>query len=123
MNERGQAAGEAGAGKEFYSLEEVADLLGVNYQLIYKLVRGGQLPAVRIGRLYRVVRRDLDAFIAESKSSSGGVCAVCGRRYHSRLSLANSCIECGGPICTDCWGRRKIHVCPGHQEEAKAGGA
>ena len=32
--------------KEFLSLEETAELLGVDYQLVYKLVRSGALPAV-----------------------------------------------------------------------------
>lgn len=100
--------------KEFYSLEEVAELLGVNYQLIYKLVRTGEIPAARLGKVYRVMRCDLDAYLHQSKSHAGGVCAVCGTVYHSRLSLKNSCIDCGGPICMDCWSRKKIHTCPAH---------
>jgi excisionase family DNA binding protein len=108
-----------GGAKEFYSLEEVADLLGVNYQLIYKLVRSGQLPAARLGKVYRVSRRDLDAYLEQSKThQGGGTCAACGRTYHSRLSLQQSCVECGEPICIDCWGRQKIRACPAH-----AGGA
>lgn len=101
--------------KEFYSLEEVAELLGVNYQLIYKLVRSGALPAARIGKVYRILRRDLDAYIEQSKTqTTGGVCAVCGKNYHSRLSLKNVCVECGAPICLDCWSRKRIRVCPVH---------
>ena len=101
--------------KEFFSLEEVAELLGVNYQLIYKLVRTGELPAARLGgKVYRVSRRDLDDYLHQSKAHSGGVCAVCGNSYHSRLSLKNSCIECGEAICVDCWSHKKIHACPAH---------
>ena len=48
---------------EYMSLEEVADMLGVTYQLIYRLVRAGELPAVRLGKLYRVSRADLDAYL------------------------------------------------------------
>jgi excisionase family DNA binding protein len=89
--------------------------LGVNYQLIYKQVRSGDLPAARIGKVYRVSRRDLDAYLHQSKShAGGGVCMVCGSTYHSRLSLKNSCIECGEPICVDCWSRKKTHSCPAH---------
>ena len=45
---------------EYMSLEDVADMLGVTYQLIYRLVRAGDLPAIRLGKLYRVSRIDLD---------------------------------------------------------------
>lgn len=108
--------------KEFYSLEEVAELLGVNYQLIYKLVRSGQLPAARIGKVYRVTRKDLDAYIEQSKRhAGGGTCAVCGTTYHSRLSLKHACVECGEPICLDCWSRKKVHTCPAHGEGGTSG--
>jgi excisionase family DNA binding protein len=101
--------------KEFYSIEEVAELLGVNYQLIYKLVRSGQLPAARIGKVYRVTRSDLDAYIEKSKRhAGGGTCSVCGNTYHSRLSLKNACVVCGAPICIDCWSRQHIHACTSH---------
>lgn len=101
--------------KEFYSLEEVAELLGVNYQLIYKLVRSGELPAARIGKVYRVMRGDLDGYIEQSKRhAGGGVCSVCGNLYQSRLSLKHECPECGEPICVDCWSRKKARRCPAH---------
>jgi excisionase family DNA binding protein len=100
--------------KEFYSLEEVADLLGVNYQLIYKLVRSGELAAARLGKIYRISRRDLDAYLHQSKAHAGGVCSVCGKMYHSRLSLKHTCTKCDEPICMDCWSRKKVHVCPAH---------
>ena len=100
--------------KEFFSLEEVADLMGVNYQLIYKLVRSGELPAARLGKVYRISRLDLDAYLHQSKTHAGGVCAACGKAYASRLSLKESCTQCGEPICIDCWGRKKIHLCKAH---------
>ena len=103
--------------KEFLSLEEVADLLGVTYQLIYRLVRGGELPAVRLGKLYRVSRRDLDAYLEKSKrAGEGGTCSVCGTVYRSRESLKNVCTEegCDAPICFDCWARCNVRKCPEH---------
>ncbi|HCL91737.1 MAG TPA: helix-turn-helix domain-containing protein [Kiritimatiellia bacterium] len=108
--------------KRFYSLEQVAELLGVNYQLIYKLVRAGELPAARIGKVYRVVRSDLDRYIEQSKGhAAGGVCSVCGNRYQSRLSLKHECVDCGGPICVDCWSRKKARRCPAHGRGGAAG--
>jgi excisionase family DNA binding protein len=86
-----------GRPKEYFSLEEVAEKLGVNYQLIYKLVRGGELPAARIGKVYRVARRDLEGYIERSKGhAAGGVCSVCGTLYHSRLSLKHYDSDSGG---------------------------
>jgi excisionase family DNA binding protein len=101
------------------TLEEVADLLGVNYQLIYKLVRTGEMPSLRIGRVYRVTKADFEAYIQKNRSHvTGGVCSVCGTAYDSRLSLKHSCLECGGSICVDCWSRNKVRVCPRHEAES-----
>ncbi len=104
--------------KEFFSLEEVADKLGVTYQLIYRLVRTGELPAVRLGKLYRVSSADLDAYLANSRASaSGGTCDVCGEHYSSSLSLKHTCTEdgCEKLICNDCWTRLKVRFCKEHQ--------
>ncbi len=104
--------------KEFLSLEEVADMMGVTYQLIYRLVRAGDLPAVRLGKLYRVSNKDLRAYLEKSKSTAaGGVCDVCGEHYASSLSLKHTCTEdgCEKLICNDCWTRRKVRFCKDHQ--------
>lgn len=42
---------------------EVAERLRVSTMTIYRLIRRGELPAVRVGRNYRVRTRDLDAFL------------------------------------------------------------
>ena len=103
--------------KEFLSLEEVADLLGVTYQLIYRLVRSGEMPAVRLGKLYRVRRADLNAYLEKSKAGAeGGTCSVCGTFYRSRDSLKQVCEHegCEARICFDCWIRRGVRLCPEH---------
>src|SRR3712207_4009652 len=41
-------------------LAEAARALGVHYQTAYRWVREGALPAVKVGKSYRVKRRDLD---------------------------------------------------------------
>ena len=104
------------AQKSYLSLEEVAGLLDVNYQLIYKLVRTGELPSARVGKVYRVLRVDLDAYLERSKTNvTGGICSACGMTYASRLSLAQACEECGEPLCADCWSRKGNHYCRLHQ--------
>lgn len=101
--------------KEFMSLEDVAGLMDVNYQLIYKLVRGGELPAARLGKVYRVQRKDLDAYLEKTKAEAAGLlCSACGKTYKSRHSLPQQCGECGAPICVDCWSRRKVRLCAEH---------
>ena len=105
------------ATEEYMSLEDVADMLGVTYQLIYRLVRSGELPAVRLGKLYRVSRSDLDAYLERSKSTSvGGTCSVCGTFYKSKKSLEQTCTVdgCEEAICFDCWNRQGIRKCPVH---------
>ena len=104
--------------EEYKSLEEVADMLGVTYQLIYRLVRSGELPAVRLGKLYRVAVSDLDAYLERSKraSAQGGTCSVCGTFYRTQDSLKNFCTEdgCVEPICFDCWTRLGVRKCGKH---------
>ena len=104
---------------KFYSLEQVAELLGVNYQLVYKLVRSGELRAVRVGKVYRVLEADLRDYIQIGRSSPpGGVhpvtCSVCGKSYVSRQSVINECAVCGAPICRVCVELGKAKYCAAH---------
>lgn len=104
--------------KEYMSLEEVADLLGVTYQLVYRLAKSGELPAARLGKLYRVSRSDLDAYLEDKKRENcgGGTCSVCGEVYRSKSSLKHSCIDeaCENLICNDCWTRLGVRKCNKH---------
>ena len=111
----------ASSGKAFFSIEEVADLLGVNYQLIYKLVRDGEIPASRIGRVYRVARTDLDLYLTQSKTASVNAftCGSCGKDFASRQSQKGTCDSCDTPICFDCWTRKDVRVCGEHGKKKK----
>jgi excisionase family DNA binding protein len=44
-----------------YSLEQIAERLGLNVRTVRGYVRSGRLKAVRIGKQYRVTREDLEA--------------------------------------------------------------
>ena len=106
----------------YMSLEDVADMLGVTYQLIYRLVRSGELPAVRLGKLYRVSQDDLNNYLERSKSgTTGGTCSVCGTYYKSKASLKQTCSEkgCEAAICFDCWNRLGVRKCPEHAKKQK----
>lgn len=43
---------------------EVAEDLRVSTMTVYRLIRRGELPAVRVGRNYRVRAEDLEAYLA-----------------------------------------------------------
>lgn len=47
---------------EFYSVEQVAERLGLHVRTVRSYVRAGRLKAVRIGKQYRIARADLEAF-------------------------------------------------------------
>ncbi|MER7442867.1 helix-turn-helix domain-containing protein [Micromonospora avicenniae] len=48
-------------GNEMYSVEQVADLLGLHVRTVRGYIRAGRLRATRIGKQYRIARADLDA--------------------------------------------------------------
>ncbi|GII52176.1 MerR family transcriptional regulator [Planotetraspora thailandica] len=48
--------------EQFYSVDQVADLLGLHVKTVRGYVRDGRLKAVRIGKRYRITRDDLEAF-------------------------------------------------------------
>ncbi|MDQ7848993.1 MAG: helix-turn-helix domain-containing protein [Armatimonadota bacterium] len=45
------------------TVEQVAEYLQLNKLTIYRYIRTGELPAVRIGRALRVLRPDVEAFL------------------------------------------------------------
>ncbi|WP_308190423.1 helix-turn-helix domain-containing protein [Pseudonocardia sp. TRM90224] len=46
---------------DWYSVDQVADQLGLNVRTVRTYVREGRLDAVRIGKQYRIARADLEA--------------------------------------------------------------
>ena len=54
---------------EFYTLQEVADILKVSYITIFRWVKAGKLTAHKIGKQHRVKVEDLDKFIEDSKNN------------------------------------------------------
>ncbi|HEX2029621.1 MAG TPA: helix-turn-helix domain-containing protein [Nitriliruptorales bacterium] len=49
---------------ELLTVAEVADMLRVSTMTVYRLIRTGEIPAVRVGRNYRVRRADLEQYLA-----------------------------------------------------------
>jgi len=49
--------------KPFYKAEELADLLEVNIMTIYRYIKAGRLQALKIGRDYRIDKKEFDRFL------------------------------------------------------------
>ena len=52
----------------FLTTEEVLDYLQVNLRTVYRLIKAGKIPAVRVGRQWRFKRADLDAWLESQRS-------------------------------------------------------
>lgn len=107
---------------KFYSLQEVADIFGVEYQLIYKLVKAGTIPSMRVGKVFRISSAQMQEYM--DRMSNGGspasgapqkVCSRCGRNYYSALSISKKCAKCGAPICKACVENDHATLCEIHQ--------
>jgi excisionase family DNA binding protein len=47
----------------FYSVQEAADYLQVDYKVVYRLVKEGKLPSSRVGWQFRITQEDLNAYL------------------------------------------------------------
>jgi excisionase family DNA binding protein len=54
-----------------YSVEQVAERLGLHVRTVRNYVRDGRLKAVKIGKQYRIARADLDALTGEPAPATG----------------------------------------------------
>ncbi len=55
----------------FMTVSEVATSLRVSTMTVYRLINGGELPAARIGRSFRVRAEDLQRFVADRFTRAG----------------------------------------------------
>ena len=55
----------------FLTTEEVLEYLQVNLRTVYRLIKAGKIPAVRVGRQWRFRKRDIDAWL-DSQRARGG---------------------------------------------------
>jgi excisionase family DNA binding protein len=60
----------------FLTTEEVLDYLHVNLRTVYRLIKAGKIPAVRVGRQWRFKRADLDAWLDGQRSRKSRNVAV-----------------------------------------------
>ena len=55
----------------FLTVGEVAAILRVSNMTVYRLIKMGDLPAVRVGRSFRVREDDIDRYLAERYTRAG----------------------------------------------------
>jgi excisionase family DNA binding protein len=52
-------------GEPLLTVGEVAQIMRVSNMTVYRLIKSGQLSAVRVGKNYRVRRSDVDKYFTE----------------------------------------------------------
>jgi excisionase family DNA binding protein len=56
---------------KFLTIAEVAAVMRVSKMTVYRLVHGGDLPAVRVGRSFRVSENDVNEYLRNSFFQTG----------------------------------------------------
>lgn len=49
--------------EQYYTLEEVSEILRVSYLTVYRWIRAGKLYAFKAGKQYRVSKEEVNKFI------------------------------------------------------------
>lgn len=52
---------------EFYTVKQVAEKLQIKTQTVRDLIWRGELPAISVGRLWRIAVKDFDAYVKRSR--------------------------------------------------------
>ena len=55
------------ANEQYYTIEEVAEMLKVAYLTVYRWIQAGKLIAYKAGKQYRIKKQDLDKFLRAKK--------------------------------------------------------
>ncbi|MBW8712794.1 MAG: response regulator [Acidobacteria bacterium] len=63
----------------FLTTEEVLDYLHVNLRTVYRLIKAGKIPAVRVGRQWRFRKGDIDAWLESQRPRASRISATPAR--------------------------------------------
>ena len=55
----------------FLTVAEVADTLRVSTMTVYRLIKAGDLAAVRVGKSYRLTEDEVDRYLAQGFTQAG----------------------------------------------------
>ncbi len=119
--------------KQFLSIKDAAEYLGVDYKTVYRLVRSGELPAGKIGGVYRIRQIDLEQFFDRQKSqladgewtpvNAGTLdllkCGRCFRLIPTEDQIGGPCRRadegCDEMLCQSCWAQVPDRACNAHR--------
>jgi excisionase family DNA binding protein len=59
------------ARSSFLTVAEVANLMRVSTMTVYRLIKAGDLGAVRVGKSYRIREDDVDRYLASRYTEAG----------------------------------------------------
>ena len=62
---------ESHAKARFLTVAEVAELMRVSTMTVYRLIKSGDMAAVRVGKSYRVREDDVDRYLASRYNATG----------------------------------------------------
>src|SRR5689334_6092064 len=62
--------------ESFLTTEEVLEYLQVNLRTVYRLIKAGKIPAVRVGRQWRFRKRDIDSWLETQRPHAEGMPAA-----------------------------------------------
>jgi len=107
---------------DYLTIQDVAEIMGVEYKTVYRLVTSGKIPSFRVGRVYRIRHQDLNAYI---EAQIGGrpattvgplTCGYCGAAIPSANLAGGPCEheECDEMLCANCWAKG-VRACRLHQ--------
>jgi excisionase family DNA binding protein len=74
----------------FLTTEEVLEYLQVNLRTVYRLIKAGKIPAVRVGRQWRFRKRDIDAWLESQRPRGGSRAVATGGQPPARAAGANN---------------------------------
>ena len=49
--------------KVFYTPQQIAEMLGVRKETIYRLIKKGEIPSIRIGTRYKVLKEQFEEWL------------------------------------------------------------
>ena len=50
---------------ELLTVGEVAEVMRVSNMTVYRLIKAGQLGAIRVGKNYRIRRKDVESYLSD----------------------------------------------------------
>jgi excisionase family DNA binding protein len=58
--------------RDLLTVSEVAEAMRVSNMTVYRLIKSGQLAAIRVGKSYRIREDDVDRFLSEQSVNVEG---------------------------------------------------